>query len=273
MILRTTSALARSCHPEPTLAVTAFLTILALRAGRGTSTIWVALAVLFGQLSVGWANDYLDRSLDRGRPDKPIAAGEIAATAVRAAAVVALVLAVLLSLLSGLLATAAHVIALALAHAYNLWLKRTAASVLAYAAAFALAPAFVALGARPPRLPPGWLLLAAALLGAGAHFTQTLADHDRDRDAGIRGLPQRMGRRASVLAAALLLAVAALLATLGPGHPSALAVALFAVSVALVAGTVATGLAGRYRASFRLTLGAAAAAVLVFLVGSGGGVG
>jgi 4-hydroxybenzoate polyprenyltransferase len=116
-------------------------------------------------------------------------------------------------------------------------------------------------------------MLAAALIGSGAHFTQTLADHDRDRDAGIRGLPQRLGRRVSVLAAGLLLGAAALVATLGPGRPGLPALVLLAGCVLLVAGTVTTGLAGRYRASFRLTLGSAATAVLIFLVGSGSGLG
>ena len=45
----------------------------------------VALAVLAGQLSVGWSNDYLDRERDRaaGRTDKPVAAGELSPTLVR----------------------------------------------------------------------------------------------------------------------------------------------------------------------------------------------
>ncbi|HEY8740782.1 MAG TPA: UbiA family prenyltransferase, partial [Candidatus Dormibacteraeota bacterium] len=198
-------ALARSCHPEPTLAVTALVTVLALRWGRGLSTLWVTAAVLCGQLSVGWANDYLDRDLDVGRADKPLAAGEVTAPVVRGAAVAALVLAIALSLLSGIAATAVHVVALALAHGYNLRLKRTILSVLAYAVAFAMAPAFVSLGAQPSRWPAPWVTVTAALLGAGAHFTQTLGDHDRDRESGIRGLPQRIGRRPSVLAAGVLL--------------------------------------------------------------------
>ncbi|MEA2683975.1 MAG: hypothetical protein QOK05_2303 [Chloroflexota bacterium] len=263
------SALARSCHPEPTAAVTAMITVLALRWGRGVGTVWVTAAVLCGQLSVGWANDYLDRDRDAGRPDKPVAAGEVAPGLVARAAIVALVLAVLLSLASGSAATAAHAVGLALAHAYNLRLKRTVLSVATYAVAFAAAPAFVSLGAAPSHLPPPWVTLAAALLGAGAHFTQTLGDHDRDRDAGIRGTPQRIGRRPSVVAAGLLLGIAAVVATLGPGHSSVPALALMVISLLLVAGTVATGLAGQYGSSFRLTIAAAGTAVLAFLAGTG----
>ena len=271
MTVRRAWALARSCHPEPTLAVTALVTLLSLRWGRGPGTVWVALAVLCGQLSVGWANDYLDRGLDAGRRDKPVAMGEIDPGVVARSALVALLLAVVLSLLSGPAATVAHLVGLVLAHGYNLRLKRTLLSAACYGLAFPMAPAFVTLGLPPHHLPPAWVLLAAALLGAGAHFTQTLGDHDRDREAGIRGLPQVVGRRASVLAAGLLLGAAALAATFGPGRPGGLAFLLMGASLLLVVGTVATGLAGRFRDSFHLTVGAAGAAVLTLVVGTGSG--
>jgi 4-hydroxybenzoate polyprenyltransferase len=200
-----------------------------------------------------------------------VAAGEVPALLVRRAAVVALLLALVLSLASGLLAAAAHGVALALAHSYNLYLKRTPLSVVAYGVAFALAPAFVTLGLQPPRLPAGWVIAAAALLGAGAHFTQTLGDHDRDLAAGVRGLPQRLGRRASVLVAGGLLGAATVAATVGPGWPDSLRLGLMVASLALVMATVGAGMLGRYRDSFRLTMAAAGAAVLTFLVGTGPG--
>jgi len=39
----------------------------------------VTIAVLLGQLSIGWQNDWTDAERDRaaGRADKPISAGEI----------------------------------------------------------------------------------------------------------------------------------------------------------------------------------------------------
>src|SRR4051794_5876059 len=95
--------LLRACHFQPTLAVTAITGILALVAGRGLGVIAVVAAVLCGQLSVGWSNDWLDRDRDRraGRTDKPVAVGTVAVTTVRRAATTALVLTVPLSLLSG----------------------------------------------------------------------------------------------------------------------------------------------------------------------------
>jgi 4-hydroxybenzoate polyprenyltransferase len=71
-------ALALSCHPIPSVAVTAIsagLVALAdLPIGRGAL---VTGAVLTGQLSIGWSNDYLDAESDRAvlRSDKPIATG------------------------------------------------------------------------------------------------------------------------------------------------------------------------------------------------------
>ena len=104
------------------MAVTALATVLAISAGRGVGSAWVAAAVFCGQLSVGWANDYLDRDQDRraGRRDKPVAADLVDPALVRRAAWVALVLAPLLSLASGPAATAVHLLALLMAHLYNL---------------------------------------------------------------------------------------------------------------------------------------------------------
>jgi len=39
------------------VAVTVIATALAVAVGRGWGSVWVALAVLTGQLSVGWSND------------------------------------------------------------------------------------------------------------------------------------------------------------------------------------------------------------------------
>jgi hypothetical protein len=72
----TARGLAGACHPMPPLAVTAFGTALAASAGLSFwRVIVLAAALLSGQLSVGWLNDYVDRHVDRAaeRPDKPLA--------------------------------------------------------------------------------------------------------------------------------------------------------------------------------------------------------
>ena len=243
--------------------------MLAYAAGRGWTTIWAVAAVLAGQLFVGWTNDYLDRDLDRraGRTDKPIPAGEVPAGRVRVAALIAIAACVPLSLANGLAACAVHLFAVGVASAYNLWLKPTPVSVLAYALCFGLVPAFITLGLHPAHLPPAWATFGAALLGSGAHFPQVLPDIESDRQLGLRGTPQLLGRTGSTLAAALLLAGAALAILLGPGHPAQLQLVALGLTLLLILGVVVSGLGGRHQLAFRLTLLAAGAIALVFIAG------
>ncbi|MEN3357859.1 MAG: hypothetical protein V7637_1841 [Mycobacteriales bacterium] len=268
-------ALARACHPEPTVAVTAVATALAAAVGRGPAgAVAVGSAVLAGQLSVGWSNDFLDRQRDltAGRSDKPVASGAVAAATVRRAAVAAAIATVPLSLLSGPLAGGLHVLAVASAWSYNLRLKATAASVLPYAVSFGLLPAFVTAG-LPGHPIAGWLVAAGALLGAGAHFANVLPDLDDDLRTGVRGLPHRLGAGGSRAAAAALLLAASAFLALGPPGPAG----LFGVGAVVVAAVVGLGglvLGGRpgSDAGFRAVLLVAAVDVVLLLV-SGADVG
>ena len=97
-------ALVTATHAAPTATVTAVMTAFAASVGRGWGgCVLVAAAVLTGQLSVGWSNDYLDRHRDAavGRTDKPIPSGAVAASTVRVAAITALAACVVLSLANG----------------------------------------------------------------------------------------------------------------------------------------------------------------------------
>jgi len=49
--------------------------------------------------------------------------------------------------------------------------------------------------------------LGGALFGMAAHFINVIKDMEADRRSGIAGLPQRLGRRGSIGAAALLIAL------------------------------------------------------------------
>jgi 4-hydroxybenzoate polyprenyltransferase len=51
--------------------------------------------------------------------------------------------------------------------------------------------------------------LGGALLGSAAHFINVIKDIDQDRASGIGGAPQRIGKRNSILVAALLIALGA----------------------------------------------------------------
>lgn len=260
--------LLRASHFQPTLAVTAIATTLAVSAGRGASSVWVALAVLSGQLSVGWSNDYLDRHRDRlaGRADKPIVAGQVAARTVGAGAVVAAVLCVPLSMMSGWRAGLIHLAAVAVAWAYNGWLQGTVASVVPYAFAFGMLPAFVTLGLPGHPWPPTWAVIAAGLMGTGAHFVNTLPDIEGDVGTGVRGLTHRIGPGVSLVAGALFMVSAtAVLTAAPPGGPGPLGSTLIAAASAAAIAVVVTGVTGRLRTAWTLTLSAAALNVMVLV--------
>ena len=167
--------LLRASHFQPTLAVTVITGVLAAVAGRGLGTVAVVAAVLAGQLSVGWSNDWIDRDRDlrAGRDDKPIVSGAVAATVVERAAITALVLTVPLSLLSGWRAASVHLVAVLAAWAYNLGLKRTPVQRRLLPARLR-APA----GLRDPR-------------PAGPPLATGVGDDRRGVDGGRRPLRQR----------------------------------------------------------------------------------
>ena len=139
------AALLRASHPEPTAAVTAIATALAVPTGLGVRSLWVTAAFLTGQLSVGWSNDWIDAARDARtcRADKPVGQGRLSVAAVRTAALTALVLCVPLSLAMGLAAGLLHLAAVAAAWSYNARLKATALSFLPYALAFGAVPSIV----------------------------------------------------------------------------------------------------------------------------------
>src|ERR687886_1890685 len=124
-----------ACHPLPTVAVTAFATAFAaavgLPAGR---VVLVAFAVLLGQLSIGWCNDWVDAPRDAaaGRRDKPAATGLAPPRVLAVAAVAALVACAGASLTLGVRAAGAHALTVLGGGGYAPWLKPTAARLLPY---------------------------------------------------------------------------------------------------------------------------------------------
>lgn len=240
------AALVRASHPEPTVAVTAIATALAVSTGLGGRSLWVAGAFLTGQLSVGWSNDWIDAARDarNRRTDKPVGQGRLSVATVRTAALASLALCVPLSLAMGLGAGLLHLAAVAAAWSYNARLKATALSFLPYAVAFGAVPSIVVLAlpatAVAPAVAPAWATTAGALLGVGAHLCNALPDLEEDLAQGVRGLPHRLGpRRSAVFAAVLLLAAAVLLAVGPPGPPGLLAVAAVGLSALVTAAGLA----------------------------------
>ena len=230
-------------HPGPTAVVTVIATGLGIGLGYPPARLLVlAVAILLGQLSIGWSNDWLDAARDRevARADKPAARGDIPTALVRASAFVALALALVVAALLGVGALIAHAVAIAGGWAYNLGLKSTAASFVPFAVSFGLLPAIATLGQEQPAWPASWVLAAGALLGVAAHVTNVLPDLADDARTGIRGLSHRLGVRASGLLAFACLAVATALITFGPGLPvrPLLVVGLIIGLAAVVAGVV-----------------------------------
>ena len=205
-----------ACHPGPTLVVTAAITGLALSLGRGpVGGLAVLLAVLSGQLSVGWANDAHDADRDRRaqRWDKPVVRGWVSERTLWVAAGTAATACIPLSFLAGgPIGGTAHIIAVASAWAYDLWLKTTPWSFVPYMVSFGLVAPFLTYGLTPPQPPAGWAVATLSLLGLGAHLANGIPDIDTDRATDSHGLVGRLGARLSAnLAVVALLAATALL--------------------------------------------------------------
>jgi 4-hydroxybenzoate polyprenyltransferase len=256
---RALAALARACHPGPTVAVTTLTALLAVATGHRLSTgALVTAAVGAGQLTIGWSNDLIDAGRDRavGRADKPVARGEVSEAAVRAALAVAGVLCVTLSLACGAASAAVHLLlGVASGWAYNLGLKRTAWSPVPYAVAFGALPAVVTLALPEPAWPPAWMVAVGALLGVGAHFLNALPDFDDDALTGVRGLPHRLGATVVRWLAPAVLTAASAVAVFGP--PSLPGPWVWA-GLALCVVLAVVAMAGRGRLPFAAAVGIAA---------------
>jgi 4-hydroxybenzoate polyprenyltransferase len=268
--MRAFRGLLAACHPLPSLAVTLFATAWAATWGLppGRAAL-VGLAILTGQLVTGWTNDAVDAPRDTraGRTDKPIAAGLVGRRPVVAAAVVSGLACVVASLALGPLPAVLHLVAVGAALAYNLGLKATPASPLPYALAFGLLPAIATTAGEPSRWPPAGVVAAAALLGLAAHFANTVGDTEADALTGVRGLPQLLGPRASLVVTAAGVGAGAVVLLASAGHAGPVAVVVLLAGAALALASAGLGLSGRgTSAAFRLTLLAVAAVVAGFLL-------
>jgi 4-hydroxybenzoate polyprenyltransferase len=265
--------LALSCHPLPTLAVTAISAGLAALAGLSLPrAVLMVAAVFVGQLSIGWSNDAIDAARDRAsaRADKPVAVGAVSPRVVGIAAAVAVLAAVGLSLALGVLPGLAALTVVACGWLYNVGLKATGFSFVPYAIAFGMLPAVATLSLPDPSWPAPWAMIAGALFGVSAHLANVLPDLDDDLDTGVRGLPHRIGARATAVACPVLLGAAALVilvGTAGQSGPQAWRWVAGGALVVLAGVGVVVGLrrpAGR--ALFVIVIVTALSAVALFAV-------
>jgi 4-hydroxybenzoate polyprenyltransferase len=242
----TVRALVAATHPGPAAAVTVVAALLAVAGGvpAGRAAL-VFLAVLAGQASIGWSNDWLDADRDRAvaRADKPVVQGAVRPAQLRAAALASAAVAVVLSLLLGLVPGLLLLVLVASGWAYNAGLKRTWASWLGYVTGFGALPAGVVAAAPGTPIAPWWLVVAGGAIGGAAHLANVAPDLEDDLATGVRGLPHRIGPRVSAVVGALLLGCASIVLVTGPaGSPTAagwmvLVLAVPAVGIAALAGT------------------------------------
>jgi len=242
---RSAALLVRACHPGPTVAVTALAVLLAVAAGATLPwTLLVGLAVVSGQLTIGWSNDLLDVERDRRvhRYDKPLATGGLSTSTVRMATIIALVVCLGGSSGLGPAAGLVHLVCVVGGGwAYNLGLKRTVVSFVPYAVSFGALPGVIQLSQHPTRLPPLWMLATGAVIGVAAHLVNALPDLADDASTGVVGLPHRLGERRARWSAALLLVGGSLLALTGPpgaapGWAWVVLIVVVAVSMIIFAG-------------------------------------
>ncbi|MCX6457927.1 MAG: UbiA family prenyltransferase [Actinobacteria bacterium] len=191
----------RAAHFGPTLIVTATTFLLALSQYSPIEAPRVAIAIFAGQLVVGWSNDLIDAPLDIAaqRTKKPIVGKEIDPDQLRKSIVFALFATLLLSLISplGLIGTLIHFLGLLSATLYNLKLKSTILSPLAYIVSFGALPwaIYLPTGSQPPL----WLFIDFILISVAFHFFNVLKDFQWDINQGVLGLPQRFGRKPSLV--------------------------------------------------------------------------
>jgi len=247
------------------------ITLLAAEAAsHGAGRALVAPAMLAGQISIGWSNDAFDAGRDAtaGRTDKPIAAGAVSRRAVAVAAVAAVAVSVLLSFAIGAVTGIVNVVMMAAGWAYNAGLKSTLASGLMYIVGFGLIPAFAASTLPGHPAPRPVTVAAAAVLGLGGHFANAFPDLAGDKEAGVRGLPQRVAAISSpaivrLTALVLLLLASGLLVLASGGSHHWLA--LTGLGAAVLCAVVGARSSGRL--PFLAAIGIAAIDVALFAVG------
>jgi 4-hydroxybenzoate polyprenyltransferase len=211
--MRILLALLKACHLGPTLTVTITSFLLATNLWWEGPAYIIALGVFLGQLLVGFTNDLTDYQddLKHNRRNKPLVSGRITEKQLRTAIKIVAPFAVVINIFGplGIKGGLIYLFGVGMGISYNLYFKSTLLSPLPYAIAFAALVACIVVATD--RNPPLWLMGAASLLGVAAHFANVLKDLDQDLTSGIKGLPQRLGKKYSRLIVSILLITTTLL--------------------------------------------------------------
>ena len=207
--MKSLKAYAIAAHFGPTMLITTISFLLAARLWWEGPAYLIAFTVFLGQLLIGWSNDIYDYQddLKHNRVNKPLVSGQLKIEKLRRATFILLPFAVIANLLGplGLKGGAVYLLGVGCGIAYNFYFKFRITSPLVYFIALAALPASIFYAVD--RNPPLWVLATSSLLGVAFHFANVLKDLRADRDSNIGGLPQRLGRRASLLIIAILLVI------------------------------------------------------------------
>jgi 4-hydroxybenzoate polyprenyltransferase len=226
-------ALLKAAHLGPSLAVCFISLLLATSLWWEGPAIVIAFGVFLGQLLVGWSNDLNDYQDDikHNRTNKPLVAGAISTEKLLLAIKIVAPLAVIFNLLGplGIKGGLLYLFGVGMGVAYNFYFKSTSLSPLPYALAFAALVSSIVIATD--RAVPIWLICAGALLGVAAHFANVLKDLDQDLESGIKGLPQKLGKRTSRIICATLLVATTLLLHLTVANTPLLVIGLIAAFI------------------------------------------
>jgi len=203
--------LLKASHFVPTLTVSSIAFAFGVYYWWEGPAYIIAFTVFTGQLVVGWSNDLYDFADDQRhqRKNKPLVSGLISESYLRKWLIIMVPFSFVANLLGplGLKGGLVYWLGIGCGVAYNFYFKFNVFSPLPYAVAFAALPSCVAISKSTT--PPMWMWLGGAILGCAAHFVNVIKDMDQDRESAITGLPQRVGKRGSIVIAAVLVAIAA----------------------------------------------------------------
>ena len=207
--MKSLKAYAIAAHFGPTMLITTISFLLAARLWWEGPAYLIAFTVFLGQLLIGWSNDIYDYQddLKHNRVNKPLVSGQLHIEDLKKATFILLPIALLANLLGplGLKGGAVYLLGVGCGIAYNFYFKFRITSPLVYFIALAALPASIFYAVD--RDPPLWVLATSSLLGVAFHFANVLKDLSADRDSNIGGLPQRLGKKASLVIIAILLII------------------------------------------------------------------
>jgi len=229
--------LAKASHFGPTMTVTITSLLLATNLWWEGPALVIAFGVFLGQLLVGFTNDLNDYQddLKHNRINKPLVSGVITTSQLQRAIKIVAPIAVVVNIAGplGIKGGLIYLFGVGMGISYNLYFKSTLLSPLPYAIAFGALVSCIVVATD--RRPPLWLITAAALLGVAAHFANVLKDLDQDLNSGIKGLPQRLGKKYSRIIVSLLLISTTLLLNYIHSNTPLLVIGLIAAAITSVA--------------------------------------